>query len=68
LRLPPGVDEEGFVLGLLREKGVLVHPGFFFEFQQSPYVVVSLLIREEEFRKGMGLLWDRTQAGAENTC
>ncbi len=36
-------DEEAFVTGLLKDKRVLAHPGYFFDFEASGYVVVSLL-------------------------
>lgn len=68
LRLPAGVDEEEFVLDLLRRKGVLAHPGFFFEFQRAPYLVVSLLVPEERFREGISLLLAQIRERAQNTC
>ena len=45
------MDEEGFVLNLLREHHVMVHPGYFFNFEQSGYFVVSLLPKPEQFVK-----------------
>ena len=38
-----GEDDEQLTLGLLREKHVLVQPGFFFDFDEDGWVVVSLL-------------------------
>ena len=38
-----GADDEELTLRLLREKHVLVQPGFFFDFDEDGWVVVSLL-------------------------
>ncbi len=43
------MDEEGFVTGLLKEEGVLVHPGYFFDFEAPGYIVLSLLPAPEIF-------------------
>ena len=41
---------------LLREVGVVVHPGSFYGIPESGRVVVSLLGPEGEFAEGLGLL------------
>lgn len=51
-----GIEEETFVLRMLKEHHVLLHPGFFFDFIDSSYVVVSLLLREEQFDKMVEIL------------
>lgn len=38
-----GEDDEDLTLRLLREKHVLVQPGFFFDFEEDGWVVISLL-------------------------
>ncbi len=38
-----GEDDEELTLRLLREKHVLVQPGFFFDFEEDGWVVISLL-------------------------
>lgn len=53
------VDEEELVLKLLQEDGVLVHPGYFFDFPCEGYVVLSLLVHEAEFSEGLELLLRR---------
>ncbi len=53
LRLPATVREEARVLALLAERDVLVHPGYFFDFPQEAFVVVSLLPRPEDFAAGV---------------
>jgi aspartate/methionine/tyrosine aminotransferase len=43
VRLPRTQSEEEWVLELVTEAGVLVHPGYFFDFPEEAYIVVSLL-------------------------
>lgn len=50
LALPPGMDEETVVLGLLETEDVLTSPGWFFEFGERPHLVVSLIVPPAEFR------------------
>jgi len=49
VRVPAIEPEESLVLTLLREHGVLVHPGYFFDFPNEAYLVVSLLPPPGEF-------------------
>ena len=53
LKMDLGVPEDEWALALLREQHVVVHPGFFFDFDEEGYVVVSLLTPEESFREGL---------------
>ena len=43
VRVPATRSEEQLVLELLGQAGVLVHPGYFFDFRREAFVVVSLL-------------------------
>jgi aspartate/methionine/tyrosine aminotransferase len=43
VQVPAIVSEEALVLGLLDGTGILVHPGYFFDFDREAYLVVSLL-------------------------
>ncbi len=52
LRIPALGPDEQTVLALL-ERGVWVHPGYFFGMSESGWLVVSLLGPEEEFRAGV---------------
>jgi aspartate/methionine/tyrosine aminotransferase len=52
LRVPSIGTEEELVVRLAGE-GVLVHPGYFFDFQHESYLVVSLLPPEDEFAEGV---------------
>lgn len=53
LRLPKTRSEEAWVTELIDHAGVLVQPGWFFDFPDEPYVVVSLLTDPDEL--GLGL-------------
>ena len=44
IRVPRLMPEEELVLNLLNEQGVLVHPGYFFDFAEESCVIVSLLV------------------------
>jgi len=55
LRIGETEDEEARCLALL-EAGVAVLPGFFFDFERSGYLVVSLLPPPETFTQGIELL------------
>ena len=57
LRVPALEPDEQTVLALL-ERGVWVHPGYFFGFPQSGWLVVSLLGYEGEFRDGLVMITD----------
>jgi len=49
LRVPATLPEEDRVARLLEDEGILVHPGYFFDFPHEAYVVVSLLPEPERF-------------------
>jgi aspartate/methionine/tyrosine aminotransferase len=53
LQVPATATEEEHVTRLLEEDGVLVHPGYFFDFPREAYLVVSLLPPPEEFAMGI---------------
>jgi alanine-synthesizing transaminase len=55
LRLPATQSDEDWALSLL-ERGVLVQPGYFFDFEGGPYVVLSLLTPRETFAQGVEML------------
>jgi aspartate/methionine/tyrosine aminotransferase len=48
----PVMDEDETVERLLRDYNVLVQPGYFYDFEKSGYVVLSLLTPPEIFRRG----------------
>ena len=53
LRVPATESEESLVLRLLNDHHVIVHPGFFFDFESEAYLVISLLPDTTEFETGM---------------
>jgi alanine-synthesizing transaminase len=57
LRIPAVAPDEQTVLALL-ERGVWVHPGYFFGMAESGWLVVSLLASETEFSTGVTRLVD----------
>lgn len=59
IRVPAVVGEEDLVLRLLEEDGVLVHPGYFFDFRQEAFLVVSLLPPADSFDEGITRLLAR---------
>lgn len=56
LRLPAHRSEEDWVLGLIEEAEVVVEPGYFYDFEQEPFVVLSLLTAEGVFEEGVARL------------
>jgi hypothetical protein len=53
LQVPATRSEEEWVVSLLERDGVLVHPGFFFDFPKPVYLILSLLPEEKIFREGL---------------
>jgi aspartate/methionine/tyrosine aminotransferase len=53
VRLPDGFGDEEVALGLLDREGVLVHPGFFYDFPVGAHLVLSLLSPVDVFREGV---------------
>lgn len=59
LRVPSTRSEETLVLELLEEDGVLIHPGFFFDFPHEAFLVGSLLPEPPVFEEGMRRVLER---------
>ena len=53
LRVPATRSDEELAISLLKDEGVLIHPGHFFDFPPAGYLVASLIAPETEFREGM---------------
>ncbi|HWH58990.1 MAG TPA: pyridoxal phosphate-dependent aminotransferase [Terriglobales bacterium] len=53
LRVPVTQSDEDLAIALLREKGVLVHPGHFYDFPQDGFLVLSLIAGPAEFCSGI---------------
>ncbi len=56
IRLPHIDSDEEFALRLLNEQGVVVHPGYFFDFDGEGFVVISLLTDPATFAEGLSRL------------
>jgi alanine-synthesizing transaminase len=52
-RLPRIESDEEFAVRLIRDHGVFVHPGYFFDFPGDGFLVLSLLTPEKEFEEGV---------------
>jgi alanine-synthesizing transaminase len=53
VRVPRTKSEEQWCLDLLEQDGVLVQPGFFYDFESEAYLVLSLLTPADTFREGV---------------
>ena len=53
IKIDKARNEEDFVLRLLKEDHVYIHPGYFYDFKEDGYFVVSLLPESLEFKKGI---------------
>ena len=56
------------MLELLTEDHVLVHPGFFFDFEREAFLVVSLLVEPEVFDRGIATASWRAHRTSEQRC
>ena len=50
------MTDEALALELLEKRGVLVHPGYFYDFSEGAFLVMSLLPSRETFLEGAKLL------------
>jgi len=60
IRVPRTLSDEDFAATLLRDEGVIVQPGYFFDFAAEGHVVVSLLTPPDVFREGVRRIARRT--------
>ena len=63
LQVPSIASEESLVIDLLTRDGVLVHPGYFFDFAREAFVVVSLLVEPAVFTSGVERVLQRATRG-----
>ncbi|RPJ80420.1 MAG: hypothetical protein EHM18_18560 [Acidobacteria bacterium] len=56
IRLPRVRSEDEWVVDLLQKTGTLVHPGYFYDLQDEPFAVVSLLPSPPVFEEGIQAL------------
>jgi alanine-synthesizing transaminase len=53
LRVPVTQSDEDLAIEVLQTKQVYVHPGHFYDFPGEGFLVVSLIVREDEFAEGI---------------
>ncbi len=59
VQVPATRAEEALVVTLVTEDGVLVHPGFFFDFPREAFLVLSLIVEPARFDEGVSRLLAR---------
>lgn len=59
LQVPSAGNEEALVVDLVEHDGVLVHPGYFFDFPREAFVIVSLLVETDVFDAAVARLLAR---------
>src|SRR4030095_7695945 len=52
IRVPATRAEDQLILGVLDAEGIVVHPGYFFDFAREAFLVISLLPSTETLREG----------------
>jgi aspartate/methionine/tyrosine aminotransferase len=67
LRVPARKTEEELVLELLERDGVVVHPGFFFDFPREAFLILSLLPQPEVFDDGVSRIASRLASDVETS-
>ena len=63
LRLPSSRSEDQWALEFLEKDHVFVHPGYFFNFDEEVYIVISLLPQPKIFREGLKRIFNRVENG-----
>ncbi|MFI5253238.1 MAG: pyridoxal phosphate-dependent aminotransferase [Bacteroidota bacterium] len=53
IRVPRIKSDEEWCIDLLKQYGVYLYPGYFFDFVEEGYLIVSLLVEEEKFKEGV---------------
>lgn len=56
MRVPALIAEEELAVSLVEDEGVLVHPGYFFDFAHEAFLVVSLIATPDAFDTGLARL------------
>lgn len=64
MQVPATRSEEEMVAGLVTDDGVLVHPGYFYDFPREAFLVLSLIVEPHAFEEGVGLLLSRVSGSA----
>lgn len=67
IALDPAIDEEELTALLAERHGVVVHPGYFFDFDRGSHAVVSLLVPPERLERGLAALVELTETTARRS-
>lgn len=59
LEVPRVHDEDGWVEALVRDEGVIVHPGYFFDFDRDGFLILSLLPEPDVFSEAISRILRR---------
>ncbi len=49
----PSLEEENFVIRLMEEEGIFVHPGYFYDEESGLHLVLSILTKEADLQRGI---------------
>lgn len=63
LEVPRTRDDEGWAETLVREDGIIVHPGYFFDLDREGFLVISLLPEPESFARAAKAMLARIELG-----
>jgi aspartate/methionine/tyrosine aminotransferase len=63
---PAIMPDEARAIALARDAGVLVYPGYFFDFDRDGYLVMSLLVPPAEFRAGASRVLETMDGPADS--
>lgn len=61
LKVPKIIPEEELILELLIKDNLIVHPGYFFDFQMEGHLIVSLITKKDIFQLGIKRLLSRIE-------
>jgi hypothetical protein len=64
VQVPATRSEEDLVVALVGDDGVLVHPGYFFDFPREAFLVLSLIVEPARFDEGVSRLLSRACGSA----
>ncbi len=56
IEIPRIESEEEIILKLLETQNVLVHPGYFFDFESEGFLVLSLIVKKDVFQEGVTVI------------
>lgn len=45
------MNDEDFVIGLMEKTNIFVHPGYFYDYDDGVYILISLLMPKDKFKK-----------------